>query len=567
MTTADLQERIQYEPLLSAESAKEREGYDQQSYLDHTHHDEEDEDTNEYEGYEPNANGIKGCSDGWYFGRLCRSISNEREEIVAMLSLAGPVIFSFLMSFLQFFINLVFVGHLPNVEGDEHAPEFPAAAFGTTFVNVTGFSVISGMLSAVDTLCSQAYGAKNYKKVGFVVQRGILIYTVACIPVGILWFFSDRIFALVISNPEVARLTGLYVKMMIPGLWFAFLFETLKRWLEAMSIVKPIMYISILSVPVCVGFECLNIFVFKLGFEGCPLAMSMTYVVSCLMMVGYIVFSGIHKETWSGWSKEALTGWSEYLKLAVPGAMMLCAEWWGFEITIIIAGRLDDTGVSIAAQSIGFNTLGWCFMVPLGLAIAVSTRVGNFLGANKPEAAKKSATVAIGLEVVFQFTAMVLFVSIRRQWSEVYDNDPDVVALASKVIGIAGFVTFFDGMQGVFSGILRGCAKQKVGAALNIIAYYIISLPIGVPLAFLTSLRIFGLWVGLFSGISFMATGALTYIVKMDWVEAAREAVAANAEENESSNNSVELSYISHSEKDNLPNTSRLSEFEDNEEQ
>eukprot|EP01102_Stenamoeba_stenopodia_P009599 TRINITY_DN2844_c0_g2_i1.p1 TRINITY_DN2844_c0_g2~~TRINITY_DN2844_c0_g2_i1.p1 ORF type:complete len:423 (-),score=58.33 TRINITY_DN2844_c0_g2_i1:23-1291(-) len=422
------------------------------------------------------------------------------------------------------------------------------------------------MLSAIDTLCSQAYGAKNYKKVGFVVQRGILIYTITCIPVGLLWFFSDRIFAMLIKNPEVARLAGYYAKMMLPGLWFAFLFETLKRWLQALSMVKPVMYISMLSVPVCVGFEFLNIFVFDLGFKGCPLAMSLTYMVSSLMIVGYIVFSGVYKETWSGWSREALNGWGEYLKLAVPGALMLCAEWWGFEITIILAGRLDDTGVSIAAHSIGFNTLGWCFMVPLGLAIAASTRVGNFLGANKPEAAKKSALIVIGLGVVFQFMAMILFISIRRQWSEIYDNDPDVIALASKVIGVAGFVTFFDGLQGVFSGILRGCAKQKVGAALNLIAYYVISLPIGIPLAFMTSLRLFGLWTGLIAGIAFMAIASLIFILRLDWLAVARDAVAANATDS-SSSNSVELSDISSDKSDHdSSTTSPFSSSEEDEE-
>jgi len=126
------------------------------------------------------------------------------------------------------------------------------------------------------------------------VQRAILIYSVMCIPVGLLWYFSENIFELVISSPEVARLAGLYVRlllillfslpstlnyahrgnqnrMMIPGLWFSFLFETLKRWLQAQSIVNPIMYVSVIAVPICVGFEFFNLYVLKLGFQGMSL--------------------------------------------------------------------------------------------------------------------------------------------------------------------------------------------------------------------------------------------------------------------------------------------------------
>jgi len=72
---------------------------------------------------------------------------------------------------------------------------------------------------------------------------------------------------------------------------------------------------------------------------------------------------------------------------------------------------------------------------------AASTRVGNFLGANNPMAAKKSALIAICLGAAFQLVSSIIFVSLRHQWSELYDDDTEIIDLASNIVGIAGFVT------------------------------------------------------------------------------------------------------------------------------
>jgi len=101
-----------------------------------------------------------------------------------------------------------------------------------------------------------------------------------------------------------------------------------------------------------------------------------------------------------------------------------------------------------------------------------------------------SCLVAIGLTVVTQTFMMMVLFCIHRLWSEAYTNDQEIVDLSSRIIQIAAFIVVVDGIQGACSGVLRGCAKQKIGATLNLVAYYVISLPIGIPLAFLTSLQV-----------------------------------------------------------------------------
>lgn len=102
-----------------------------------------------------------------------------------------------------------------------------------------------------------------------------------------------------------------------------------------------------------------------------------------------------NKETWSPWSMECLQGWGLYLTLAFPGMLMVCLEWWCFEIGTILSGTLDT--FELGAQSILFQMEGITYMVPTGIGVAASIRIGQFLGSGDPQAAKTSAKTALAL--------------------------------------------------------------------------------------------------------------------------------------------------------------------------
>jgi MATE family multidrug resistance protein len=455
-----------------------------------------------------------------------RTWRNNKEELYTILSLSWPTVLSYLLTFLPSFVNLIFIGH---VGTGEHPLELPAAALAITFVNVTGVSFGIGLLTGVETLCAQAYGAKNYRRVGVVVQRGILICTTFCVPCILLWFLTEDVFLLFRQNPELAKLSGRYTRLLAPGLWFLLAFETLKRWLQTMSLMRPIIYVSICSVIInAVGQYTLVIF-FGFGFNGSPLALMITWMLLPVLLLSYIVWTKTYVQTWHGWTRECLSGWGEYLKLALPGSLMLCAEWWGFEITIIAVGWLGE--VELAAHTIGFNTLGWCYMAPLGLGVAANTRVGNLLGAGKPSLAKRSAHIVLVLVFACQFTAAAALFLLRNIWGSLYSTDQSVVELTSHVLLYGALLTIFDGFSGTSSGVLRGAAKQMVGAVLNLIAYYVLALPVGLSLAFLTPLRLYGVWFGLLFGVSVVSFSFLVVILRTDWEKASKEAQARSAVE------------------------------------
>jgi MATE family multidrug resistance protein len=112
------------------------------------------------------------------------------------------------------------------------------------------------------------------------------------------------------------------------------------------------------------------------GFVGSPIALSITYSLMSLTLVLYVKFVK-GSEAWGGLDiKEMLNTRRiiEYVKLGIPGVVMVCSEWWAFEIIALAAGLLGD--IALAAQSVVLNTCAFTYTIPLSLAIATTTRIG-----------------------------------------------------------------------------------------------------------------------------------------------------------------------------------------------
>ena len=152
-----------------------------------------------------------------------------------------------------------------------------------------------------------------------------------------------------------------------------------------------------------------------LSYRGAAISLSVALISAPVMVVVYVWARGLHKQTWGGWSWDSLRGWGQFAKLGVPGLLMLCIEWWSFEIAAFVTGSISKTELGINAVLI--SLLSVVFMVSsivkslvleylhviffsqvaLGLGTAAGVRVGNALGAGKPLKAKRVTYTAIGI--------------------------------------------------------------------------------------------------------------------------------------------------------------------------
>ncbi|XP_074244371.1 multidrug and toxin extrusion protein 2 isoform X7 [Saimiri boliviensis] len=458
-------------------------------------------------------------------------------EAWTLFALSGPLFLFQMLTFMNYVVSTVFCGHLGKAE-------LASVTLAVAFVNVCGVSVGVGLSSACDTLMSQSFGSPNKKHVGVILQRGTLVLLLCCFPCWALFLNTQHILLLFRQDPEVSRLTQDYVMIFIPGLPVIFLYNLLAKYLQNQKITWPQVLSGVVG-------NCVNgmgnytlVSVLGLGIRGSAYANIISQFAQTVFLLLYIMLKKLHLETWAGWSSQCLQDWGPFFSLAVPSMLMICIEWWAYEIGSFLMGLLSVEDLS--AQAVIYEVATVTYMrhtdgsgytaapltvlfyhwsqIPLGLSIGVCVRVGMALGAADTVQAKRSAVSGVLLIVGISLVLGTLIGILKNQLGHIFTNDEDVIALVGQVLPVYSVFHLFEAVCCVYGGVLRGTGKQAFGAAVNAITYYVIGLPLGILLTFVVRMRIMGLWLGMLACVSLATAAFVVYTARLDWKLAAEEA-------------------------------------------
>ncbi|KEH26665.1 putative multi antimicrobial extrusion protein [Medicago truncatula] len=441
------------------------------------------------------------------------------EEVKKQLWLSGPLIS---VAFLNFGINLIsvmFVGHLGELP-------LSGASMATSFAAVTGFTLLQGMASALDTLCGQSYGAKQYRMLGVHMQRAMFILMIVAIPLAVIWANTKSILILLGQDPEISIEAGNYARLMVPSLFAYGLLQCLNRFLQAQNIVFPMMLSSVVTtlfhLPVC----WFMVYKSGLGSGGAAIANSISYWLNVTILILYVKFSPLCKKTWNGFSKEALalTNIPIFMKLAIPSAIMVCLELWSFELMVLLSGLLPNPKLETSVLSICMNTAGAIWMIPLGLSGATSIRVSNELGAGHPRAVRLAVNVVVVIAIIEGILVGAVIILIRNILGYAYSNEEEVVKYVATMLPIIAVSNFLDGLQCVLSGTVRGVGRQNIGAYVNLGSYYLVGTPAAVVLAFVLHIGGKGLYLGFICALIVQVFSLTIITVRTDWEKEAKKA-------------------------------------------
>uniref|UniRef100_A0A672YIW9 Multidrug and toxin extrusion protein n=1 Tax=Sphaeramia orbicularis TaxID=375764 RepID=A0A672YIW9_9TELE len=439
----------------------------------------------------------------------CKGISQKMEKKNIDKIPSVPLFFVFqvisqLMIFMISFISTVFCGHLGKTE-------LASVALAIAVVNVTGVSIGTGLSLTCDTLISQTYGSGNLKRVGVILQRGVLILLLACFPCWAVLINTETLLLAVKQSPEVASLSQLYVKIFMPALPAAFMYQLQGRYLQNQGIIWPQVITGAIGNVLNAIINYVFLYPLDMGVAGSAAANAISQYLLAVVLFIYIYWKGLHKATWGGWSLDCLQEWGPFIQLAIPSMLMLCLEWWMFEIGGFLAGVISET--ELGAQSIVYELSVVAYMFPLGFAAAASVRVGNALGAGNVEQAKLSCKVPIICSFIIAcFVGTILGIS-RNAIGYIFTSEQSVQAL----------ISFCCSSCGVTGGVLRGAGKQMIGALCNLVGYYFIGFPIGASLMFAAKMGIVGLWTGLSLCVLMQMIFFIVFVFKLDWKKAAEE--------------------------------------------
>lgn len=432
-----------------------------------------------------------------------------RAEAWALFDIAWPGSLQMLFVTLIPMVNLAIVGQKVDTT------EMAAVGLALSFISVTGISVGFGLASGYDTLGAQANGSGHKAQVGVLAQRALAIMFLAILPISALWMNATQLLIALSFDAKIAELVGNYVLMSLPVLPGVYISAIAGKFLQVQQKVKPLVVVGILANIVHVILCYVLVFKFDYGLEGSVIANIASEWTTSIATIVIIRCYGIGYECWPGFTWEALKDMSPYLRLAMPGMMMMCIEWWSFEVCQFLAGILGPTELAtqVSIQSVISST----FMFSLGVGIATSVQVGNHLGAGLANAAKLVSKISIYLNLLIGTFWAVVFMVLRENIVRMFSHDEAVLDMASTAMIVVAMFQIADCIQASCSGVLRGSGHQGVGSVVNLCGYWIIGIPAGAALALAAGQGVTGLWLGLMASLTVQSIGLTTYIYHLNW--------------------------------------------------
>jgi len=144
-------------------------------------------------------------------------------------------------------------------------------------------------------------------------------------------------------------------------------------------------------------------------------------------------------------------------------------------------------------------------MVPLGIAMATTVRVGHAVGRGDREGVRDAGLIGILLTLTAQSVSVILMLTVPDRIASLYTSDTAVIVLAAQLLVLAGLFQFSDGIQVAASGALRGLKDTRIPMLITTFAYWGVGMPVGWWLAFPGALGARGMWMGLIAGLSMAA--------------------------------------------------------------
>ncbi|KAM3344364.1 protein DETOXIFICATION 14 [Capsicum galapagoense] len=338
---------------------------------------------------------------------------------------------------------MMMVGHLGQLY-------LSSTAIAVSLATVTGLTLLLGMASALETLCGQAYGAKQYKKIGTQTYTAIFRLFIVCIPLSMLWIYIGRLLVFIGQDPQISHKLEVY-------------------------------HTGLKNV-------------------GAAFAMDISIWLNVTILASYMRFSAACEKTRVPISSEIFHGTKEFFCLAIPSAIMICLEGWSFEFIILLSGLLPNPELETSVLSVCLNTIATLYSIPYGLAGAVSTRVSNELGAGNPQGARISVSLVMLLTVMEAILISVTLFGCRNIFGFVFSSEMEVVNYVAMMAPLVSLSIIMDALQSSLSGVARGCGWQHIGAYVNLSSFYLFGIPIASLLGFWFELRGKGLWIGILCG-------------------------------------------------------------------
>jgi MATE family multidrug resistance protein len=425
------------------------------------------------------------------------------DEARELFKLASPLVLTQLSQMAIMTTDVVMLGRLGKTA-------LAAAALGNTIFFFT-WLVGAGPTAAVAPTIAHILGARPGDRAGIrnAVRMGFWAMLIISVPLISLLLFTRPILLLFGQSPELAIGAGRFTAALCWGLPFSLGYQVLRNFSTALSRPRASLYVMgagfFFNIAGDYGLIFGHFGLPRLELVGAGISSACSYAFAFFAMAAvvslmpalkkYRVFRRFQRPHWKLLS--------ELYRLGMPIGLTMMFEAMLFNAATLIMGTFGTA--SVAAHQIALNVASVTFMVPLGVGMAATVRVGLAAGAGDGDALRRAGYTAFLMGAAFMTLAALAFWTIPDLIAGAYlahtAANADVIALAVVLLRVAGAFEIFDGIQVVGAMSLRGLKDAHMPMWIAGLSYWLVGFPICLWLAFAWRLKGLGIWIGLAAGL------------------------------------------------------------------
>ena len=418
-----------------------------------------------------------------------------------MLHLALPLVAGQLASIGMMFTDTVMAGRLSalTLAG--------VALGGSIFSPLILFSV--GTLLVVSPFVAQYNGSEQRHLVARLVHQAIYLAALLVVGVIVVCFNAGLLMHWMGVDAEIIPVAESYLRYVAFGAIGLCCYSVLRFTSEGLSLTRPTLGFALfgmlLNIPLNYAFMYGAWGFPAMGAAGCGLATTVVFAINAIGMGLYLHWRRHYRDiaVFRNWSAPDPALLRRLIVVGMPLGVSLFLEGTLFSAVTLFVGSFGAEVV--AANQVGLSVTHMVFMVPLGIGLAVTVRVGTELGRRDLPAMATAAHTGMTVVFAIQLLIAAALVLFRYPIVGIYSDNPEVIALASSLLLIAAIYQLPDGMQMVSSGALRGLKDTRRPMYMLIFAYWGVGIPSGYLMGSVLGLGVHGYWLGLVVGLSVAA--------------------------------------------------------------
>lgn len=424
--------------------------------------------------------------------------SDIKQEVSNLLRIGIPVIIAQLLQMSMSFVDTVMAGRL--------SPEDLAAVAVGSSILMPFVVLCLGCMMAVTPIVAQNVGGRKFKQIGKNARQVLWLSLILAVPSFFMLRHLDYAFPLIGVTEDIVPVASGYLKAISWGIFPAYAFGALRYFNEGLSVTRPAMYIAGIGLMVNIPANYVLMFG-KLGFPqlgaiGTGYASAIVFTVMFIVMLWFTMKFEAYKrfDIFGKFRLPEKKYLGELLRIGVPIGISTTMEVSMFAIVSLLVSTIST--IAVAGHQVAINFASMAFMIPFGLSVAISARVGQSIGRKRPKEARFRGYIGVVVSCcIMACTALAMFL-FPEAITSIYTNDPAVTEVAVQLLFMAAIFQLSDGLQVSGFGALRGLKDTKVPMYVNLVAYWLVGIPVAYYLGFIADYGAQGLWVGLIAGLT-----------------------------------------------------------------